>query len=235
VQQTKKGAANRSSTVVARNVRALRESLGLGQNEFSAILGVKQSQVSKWELGKNQPREPRIVSKLADMAGMSIPQFMGYGAGPVRAARQVRVVRLVGELQANAWKDALEWDFESQPEERVPYAEELPDVPLKAYRINGQSMNRMFPNGSIVFVAPLSETGLSLESGMPVHVSRRNRDGLYENTIKEYVVDADGSKWLWPRSSDPEHQAPIAYRQNKAERVTIAGMVLVATIKVFQG
>ena len=233
MKQTKTSVAPTRGTVAGR-IKALRTSLGLGQVEFGNLVGVNQSSVSKWERGADNPREPKTIVKLAELAHMSVGRFMGYSSGSAEKERpQVRVARVVGELQAGAWKEAIEWDFGDQYEERVPHADEIPDVPLKAYRVVGPSMNRIFPDGAIVFVAPLSGTGLSPQSGKTVLVSRRNSDGLYEATIKEYVVDGDGRKWLWPRSNDPQHQAPIAYGQNKMEKVTIAGIVMVATVKVF--
>lgn len=217
---------------IAGRIKALRESLGLKQHELAKLVGVNQSNVSKWERGEDEPREPKTLLRLAELAHVPLSQFLGYGA-PSKFVPQARMARVVGELQAGAWKEAIEWDFDDQYEERVAFADELPDVPLKAYRIAGPSMNRMFPHGTIVFVAPLSGTGLSPQSGKPVLVSRRNSDGLYEATIKEYVVDGDGSKWLWPRSYDPAHQAPVPYRESKSEEVTISGIVMVATVKVF--
>ena len=56
-----------------------------------------------------------------------------------------------------------------------------------------------------------------------VIVQRRNADGLFEATLKEYVVDEHGKKWLWPRSYDPEHQSPVQYKGGN--EVTITGVM----------
>src|SRR6185437_6658274 len=73
------------------------------------------------------------------------------------------------------------------------------------------------------FAAATISNGLRPMNGDHVIVARRNRDGLFEASLKEYVLNDDGSRWLWPRSTDPEHQAPLQY--GGAEEVTITGIV----------
>ncbi len=59
-------------------VRALREHLGVTQQELSEELGVRQQTVSEWESGKYEPRgaSARILTVVAERAGFS------YQAGP---------------------------------------------------------------------------------------------------------------------------------------------------------
>lgn len=55
----------------SRGVRALREHLGVTQQELSEELGVRQQTVSEWESGKYQPRgaSARILTVVAERAG----------------------------------------------------------------------------------------------------------------------------------------------------------------------
>lgn len=34
-------------------------------------------------------------------------------------------------------------------------------------------------------------------------------DGKTEATVKELRIDDEGKRWLWPRSTKPEHQQPV--------------------------
>ena len=58
----------------ARQVRALREFLGLTQGDFAAKLGIRQQRVSEWEVGKHQPRGASrlLLSALARERGFRL-------------------------------------------------------------------------------------------------------------------------------------------------------------------
>lgn len=215
---------------LADKIKKLRKDLGLTQKEFATRLGVEdQSLVSKWESGRQEPNAERMV-RLADMAGQTIGQFMDIE--PLsRKTVPARVFRVIGELQAGAWKEAVEWAPDDQYEVSMPLPPGVPSgIPLHGFIIRGNSMNKLYPDGTLVLVASTVANRLRPKNGQRVLVQRRNREGLYEATIKEYVVNEDGSKWLWPRSFDPEHQAPIPYKSSDVEEVTVSGIVMTAVI-----
>ncbi len=60
----------------AEGVRALRQHLGLTQEELSARLGMRQQTVSEWEVGKHRPRgaSRTLLTTIAEQAGFT------YGA-----------------------------------------------------------------------------------------------------------------------------------------------------------
>jgi DNA-binding transcriptional regulator YiaG len=73
-----RGAARRAPYRVAREwtaeeVRALRQHLGLTQDEFSDHLGTRQQTISEWEVGKHRPRGASrvLLSVIAESAGFS--------------------------------------------------------------------------------------------------------------------------------------------------------------------
>lgn len=197
--------------------------MGLTQVEFAQRLGIgDNSAVSKWERGIQKPGV-EFTSKLADMAGVTVGAFLGLQ--PVDNDTMVgRKIVVAGEVCAGAWREAIEWPPEDWHPISIPSPPGWEGVPLRGYIVRGTSMNRIYHDGTYVFVASTIANGIRPRSGNKVLVTRRNRDGLYEATLKEYVVDENGKKWLWPRSFDPEHQAPIAYRGDDAE-VTITGVV----------
>jgi DNA-binding transcriptional regulator YiaG len=55
----------------AKRVRALREQLGLTQQEMAEELNVRQQTVSEWETGAYQPRgaSEKLLSMVAERAG----------------------------------------------------------------------------------------------------------------------------------------------------------------------
>lgn len=219
---------NKKKDAIAKKIRKLRTDLGLTQTEFAERIETRQDLVSKWERGEHSP-SAEYASKMADMAGVPFSSFVG--AMPL-SKKEVsgRTVTVVGEVQAGVWREAVEWDFDEQFE--VPYypAPNVPNVPVRAFIVRGTSMNKLYPDGTMVFVASTIANKIKPASGNKVLVSRRNADGFYEATIKELFIDENGRKWLWPRSYDPQYQAPIEYAGGRGDEVTITGVVVQASI-----
>ncbi|MCG7507099.1 helix-turn-helix domain-containing protein [Mesorhizobium retamae] len=213
---------------MARKIRDLRVKLGLSQGGLAQRIGVDQSTVSKYERAELNPKaEP--AQKLADLAGVTIGEWLGIEPVSNKDVR-AKTARVVGELQAGVWREAVEWEYDDQYDAPVLLDPALPNYPLKGYVVKGTSMNRHYPDGSIVYAAATIANGLYPMNGDHVLVSRRNKSGLFEATLKEYVVEPDGSKWLWPRSSDPEHQTPIQFGSD-SEEVTVTGIVFSSFVR----
>lgn len=91
-------------------------------------------------------------------------------------------------------------------------------------------MNRVFPEGTTVYAA-LTMSYREPEHEDRVIVIRKDKHGLVKATLKELVIKDDGKRWLWPRSYDPEHQAPIQYvRGDGDDSVTISGIVVASLV-----
>ncbi len=206
---------------LADKIKALRIKLGLTTGQLASRIGVDQSTVSKYELGKQRPKgEPN--QKLAELAGISIGEWLGIE--PVSAMDvRTKMVPVVGELCAGDWREAIEWEHDDRYEVPALLDAGLPGYPLQGYIVRGSSMNRYYPDGAVVFAAATISNGLNPVNGDHVIAVRRDRRGMFEASLKEYVVESDGSKWLWPRSSDQEHAAPLKF--DGAEEVTITGIV----------
>lgn len=58
-------------------IRALRKKVGYNQKELGNILGVGQTTVSAWEIGRNEP-DSDSCNKMAKLFGCSIGYLMGY-------------------------------------------------------------------------------------------------------------------------------------------------------------
>lgn len=214
---------------VAKRIADLRTSLGMTQVEFAKAIPVPQSTVSKWELAKQKPKGEHMLA-MAKLAGKEINELFGLGEGPQQFGRRVQVV---GALAAGDWREALEWPHDDRYDVTAPLPPKYDSVPVQAFEVRGDSMNKMYPDGSIVYVAPIHSMPDSPRSGDIVAVMRRDDVGLIEATLKEYVIDGEGKKWLVPRSTSLEHQAPINYlapRRGKIEEVMITGVVIAGLI-----
>lgn len=119
-----------------------------------------------------------------------------------------------GKVQAGVWREAFEL-----PEDEWKTFHGRPDVTVdQKFRfgllVQGDSMNEVYPHGTIVECIALMG-GAELLSGKRVVVVRRNLRQEYEATVKEYLVDEGGEEWLVPRSTNPAFQTPIKLREGE--------------------
>lgn len=141
------------------------------------------------------------------------PEWLLYGHGDIEDSpaptapfgmRQVtRMVPVVGDIQAGVFAEAMD-DFE-EPEVIPVHLAGFEGAQLFALRVRGRSMDKHYPDGTMVIVCPAAEIGV--REGDHV-VVRRRRGSLVETTLKE-VVREKGAIALWPRSTDPQFQDPI--------------------------
>lgn len=207
-------------------IKILRTRLGLTQKEFGEKVGVPQSTVHKWE---NSAQNPRIntLKKLADLAGETYLQFIGKEMVPIDGVPSRRI-QVITSLQAGEWRETPEWDPSDRYEVLISLPSNFDNLPLHAAVVRGESMNVFYPDGSIVFITPLENYPGGLKSGM--HVAAVNHDhGSYEVTLKEYIIDEKGEKWLVPRSTSLEHQQPVKF-DKRNNMVQIVGVVVYAQI-----
>ena len=73
--------ARRRATWDAGRVKALRQHLGLTQEELAREMGTRQQTISEWETGLYQPRglSERLLSIVAERAGFA---YEAGGTGP---------------------------------------------------------------------------------------------------------------------------------------------------------
>lgn len=218
-------------TKMAKKIKDLRLLLNLKQRELGDRLGgVLQSTVSQWERGKQEPDAENNL-KLAALAGVEPHEWMGLPKLGESSVRQRRVP-IVGVLQAGDWREAVEYPDEDQRQIEAPIPETIEGVPtrrlnIQAFEVAGPSMNRIYPEGTIVYAASTMSFREPV-AGDRVIVVRKDKHGLFEATLKELDITPDGKKWLYPKSYDPEHQAPLPYVNG--EEVTVSGIVVAALV-----
>lgn len=217
------------STVGAR-IKTARKALKLTQTELADKLGTDPSSISRWE-NDQQGITFENAAALASALEVTVQYLLtGEDVIPLGAGSPSRMLNVVGEVQAGVWREASEWEGDDQYPIAVIVPPQYRDLVMSAYVVKGSSMNVYYPSGSHVVVASTIANGLTPRHGNKVLVSRVNKDGQYEATLKEYVVDVTGNVWLWPRSNDPRYQDPIQYRDENTEEVTITGIVVFSQI-----
>lgn len=138
------------------------------------------------------------------LTGENIPELIESNNG-------VELVPIVGEVEAGVYKNNIEleeaqWDYVT-----LPTDSRYPGHPRKCMRVCGPSMNMEFPEGSLVVCINMIALDEPPVNGVVYVVRRTLAGGDVEATLKELRIEPDGTMYLWPRSTDPRHQAPILF------------------------
>lgn len=185
-------------------IHATRRKLGMNQAEFGNALGVNQATVSRWEKGSHP--DGMTLARIAKLAGMNVEAFTFADFEAGRGGPQLFVK---GEVAAGVWREA--WEFDRS--DWIPYQGgshiEAPATSRFGLRVVGESMNEVYPPGTILDCVSCLHAGIEeVQSGQRVIVVRRKVTGEVEATVKEYLVTTDGA-WLVPKSTNPAYQQPI--------------------------
>lgn len=148
---------------IAENIRRIRDASGMTQEEFGKIAGVSSMAVSQWENGRAVPRMG-AVQKLADHFSISKGEIINEeddlsritlppNAIPVRGTSAMVPVRVVGSTHAGERMDELESDYDVEFPEGVVTRH----PGCFALKVEGDCMNRRYPDGCMVLVDPHME------------------------------------------------------------------------------
>lgn len=145
----------------------------------------------------------------------------------------LRRVEVAAHVQAGHWEEAWEWD------ESDRYAVFIPDLPeyaglrLFAAEARGVSMNKRYPEGTVLVFNDVQDAREDPIIGKRYIVERKRASGEMEHTVKLLHADAEGGLWLMPESDDPRFQAPISVSDgvDEEDTVTIIGRVLFAVTR----
>jgi phage repressor protein C with HTH and peptisase S24 domain len=131
---------------------------------------------------------------------------------------------ILGTAQAGVWTPTFDngADRERVMRPMIPGYEHLT---IYGFRVKGPSMDDLFPHGSLVYVVRYDELGRDPVNG-DIVVAARMRSGEYETTVKEFRTTPDMVARLWPRSSHPDHQAPVALTGDEADEILIPYLVV---------
>jgi len=197
-------------------MRTRAAALGISEAEVARRVGISSRRFSYYV---NDEREPEfdMLAKIAKALEWKSSQLIAAAEGDAPRAR-LRSVSVRGHVQAGDWREALEWPQDDWYEVPLPPDPRWPRASRFALEVRGPSMNRLFPDRSVIYCALFDDIGDEPKNGDRVVVERVNRDGLFEATVKEYVIDEDGRRWLWPRSTHPDHQQPIPLPEPPGQR-----------------
>lgn len=220
------------STVQGRLIWA-REHAQLDRSAAADRTDIKLKTLSAHEEGRNLVRglSRDHSSRYARAYGVSETWLITGAGAPTPGARSDSIrVTVRGVLQAGVWRESFELPPPDQFDVWIPKRPDLEFEPLYAGIVRGESMNRVYPDGTIVVMRRRVEGPHDLIPDKRYHVERQRPDGTVECTLKTVRRRADGSIWLVPESTDPAFQETIAVSSPKDGHISFVGRVVQAII-----
>lgn len=206
-------------SVFGDNVARLRGERGWSQRELAERLGVTNGAVAAWESKGTLPNYER-VEQISRLFGVQMPALFARCV-PTRGDGDFssREVRVYGRIAAGTPLEMEEGDY------GFPCPQRLMRLHPRAFflEVDGESMNRVLPNGSLALVDPDMR---EVVSGMVYAVCVNG----YDATVKR-VRRLENGVELVPDSMDPTFH-PVVYDSSvpDTETVTIIGRVVWYTV-----
>ena len=199
---------------IAHNIKAIRSRFGLTQKELADVAGVTENAVSKWENGYSEPRMGAI-ERIAACYGLKKSNIIEDGGMRTVSSSGMVDMPLYGSIAAGTPIDMMEADGTCPVPAVV--AEAHPGAFL--LRVEGDSMDRVLPNGCYAVVDPCKEVE---HDGKPYAVCVNG----YAATIKRVRRLAHGFM-LVPDSTDPTYRPKTYdYNDTSTEEITVIGEVV---------
>lgn len=200
-------------------IRAARRAKGLSQREVGRRLGVTKNAVSLWEMDRAAPTSGHLRQLAVELEVDSDR----LATGRLGQLEHSPGLPIRGSVAAGVWREP------SGTAELEPVlAPVAPDQRFSVdsqyiLRVEGHSMDRIAPPGSMLHCVDIVKSGLEIQHA-DIVVVERCRHGLYETTVKR-VRKVGNRVELWPDSGDPAHQKPVELG-TKGDQVIIKALVI---------
>ncbi|MBR0560072.1 LexA family protein [Neokomagataea anthophila] len=177
------------------------------QAEVADAVGIARSTLTAYEKGHDKPGRDTLVA-LAGYYGVSVEEILS-GASPLQPIHTTQI-EVRGDVQAGVWREAVEWPRADWYAITVPLDAAYAGLHRYGLLVKGDSMNKVFPDGSVVVVINLSDLGRMPHTGeIVVAVQRSKTTSDFEATVKAVQVRDDGEMILWPQSTNPDFAMPV--------------------------
>jgi SOS-response transcriptional repressor LexA len=223
-------------TIDRDRLRELLKERGTTARAVSRAIGSNDTLVRDILSGKSQNARGDTMAKLAEHLGVVVGELMSGVDGPGHEpVERLAELPMIGPVQAGAWL-AIDEVAQDEPvmwpaahDRRYPHAKQW------LREVQGDSMNarNIYP-GDLAHMVEIVGSGVNLNTGMIVEVTRSRAGGaLREITLKEVEV-TDGGLLLWPRSTNPKWKEPVVLDDGSGTdiEVEVTGL-LIATITRF--
>lgn len=219
-------------------LRRLREAKGLSAAALGARVGRSESAVRNQENNTNGI-PPGLAAKYAHVLGTTAGHILYGDEAPAPKPAELAMLPVLRRVQAGAWLAVEDFDQDKPRTEVAARDPRFPAAEQWLSEVVGDSMNaldRPILEGDMVHCVSAQDIGYFPQTGHVVEVERLRFQGREAEVTLKQVEVTDTGVLLWPRSTNPRWQDPIALRHGIAEgeeiEVRIRGLVL-STIRRF--
>lgn len=150
--------------IFSRNLDKLIKKQGKTVMDLSEELGISYSTVSDWKNGKKMPRGGSL-QKLSDYFGVNLSVLLEEDTDShLRAPQEISYdeieLPLYGDVAAGALAELESvdvWDVETVKLPKLLLQKYASNDNLFAMKVNGDSMDKIIPNGSLIVVKPIEQ------------------------------------------------------------------------------
>lgn len=195
---------------------------------------ISKTDLSQYVNGKTEPGQDKLFI-LAAALGVSEPWLIGYDISPDRNANESNTSSALISTHDYQYLDvgvacgapALIDGYTNRDLQTVQLSDAVMgryagDKDIIVLHARGESMNRIFPDGALLAVKRTDEP----QNGDIVIFSVDGQD----YSCKRYYYNRDASIVSFQPDSDDSDFAPVVFRTEDMERVTIFGKVVVYTV-----
>lgn len=195
-----------SDAYIAKNIKALRQSLGLTQHQFGERIDVSETTVWKWEHG--HPIRAKNIDEIVKEFNVERHDIMGFSDGiyarktglteVIKATTSNTYAPVLGNVAAGDPREAFEWE---RDEIWIPPDILERDSDAFYLRVSGDSMDKTpYKDGVYAAISPNAHVNNGDIAAVKV-----NGD---EMTLKVYKY-YDGVVYLEPRSTNEDYKRII--------------------------
>lgn len=198
-------------------IKELRVARGLTQSKLADQAGTSNQMIGLLEKGERQLTQDWMI-RLSAVLNVQPAELIAEAPPP-------EPIYVRGKVQAGTWSEALEWEQNRRYPVWVPIPGHWKPLPKYGLEVHGPSMNRRYPEGTILVCVGILDADIEPKEGQR-YIVQRESAGEFEMTVKELKIDKDGRPWLWPDSDDPEHQNPLAANGDDGDTIQILAIVI---------
>ncbi|MCS8616346.1 XRE family transcriptional regulator [Latilactobacillus curvatus] len=210
------------------DIKSRREELGLSQEDVAARVAVTRSTVSKWEKGDISNMKRDKIASLSKILRINPLELLGIT--PIEDKQTVSKYNFFDAgLSAGILNDVdpfMANDVKTIGLSDVVMGKYAGDKDIFITYINGESMNRIIPDGSLIAIKRYSDFSELCNGDIVVF---QEGSGM---AVKRFYNDAKNKIVTFTPDSSNTEFSPINYLYDSMSDVRIIGKVVVYTVTV---
>lgn len=206
---------------IGERIKELRKARGMNQEQLAELLGTTKQTVSRYEKGNRQANQD-VLFQLSNIFNVSIDDLFPATDDSVEFDYFDTHVSAGSPMVA---EPVSQYDIKKVSIPRHIAERISNDKDIKCVKINGESMNNVIPNGSLIGFKPVR-----LENLKDGDIVLFNDD--YDYSVKRFYNDKNNKRFIFrPDSNDPAFTDYIV-EYDKADNLMIEGKVVMYLVEL---